>query len=480
MPEPERVLVVGGGVAGLAAAGRLEQGLRGEGRATVEVVLLEESERFGGNVRTAEIAGRRLDVGAEALLARAPGLLDTCRELGLGDRLVSPRADGAYIWTDRLRPMPPGLLAGLPGGARDLAVSRILSPAAVARAAGDLLAPSRPLAADESISSLVRRRLGDQVVRRLIDPLLGGIHAGDCDELSVRATSPMLAGAMATGKGIVRGLRANAGSPQPGPTFISFEDGLEELVAALRARLHGVECRTGAGVRSLAPDGAGALRAVLADGSSISARSVILAVPAYVAGELVSSFAPAAAAELASVPYASVATVALTFARAAVAGLPAGSGFLSERRRGHTITACTFSSQKWSQLDGDETVLLKCSVGYRGDESPLGLADDELVAAACADLALAVGLHDRPLASSVFRFDRALPQYTVGHLERVERIEQAVRAAGGVTLCGAAYHGAGVGACIADGRSAADAALAAFHGSGPPVQSVSAHPTGNG
>jgi len=467
-----RLLVVGGGVAGLAAAERLASAVRARGGDPGDVVLLDASPRFGGNVRTAEIAGCRIDVGAEAVISRAPGLLDTCAELGLSDEIVSPRADGAYIWTDRLRPLPPGLLSGLPGGGRELVASGILSLAGLVRAGADLVRPSRPLDADESIGSLVRRRLGDQVVRRLIDPLLGGIHAGDCDELSVKATAPMLAAAMATGKGIVRGLRANAPPPSGGPLFISFRRGLAELPAALRARLDGVDCRSETAVRTIQRSDDGVL-ALLADGSTIGARHAILAVPAYAAGEMIAGYAPTAASELAAIRYASVATVAMAFARAELAALPAGSGFLAERRRGHTITASTFSSQKWEHLDAGESALLKCSVGYSGDESPLLLDDDELVAAAHADLSLAAAVRATPRESRVFRFERALPQYEVGHAERVQRIERALADAGPVTLCGAAYHGAGVGACVADGRAAADAVLA------PQVaRTGEAHPTG--
>ncbi len=476
----ERLLVVGGGIAGLAAAERLASEARRGGSDAIEVVLLEASERFGGNVRTVDIAGRPIDVGAEAMMARVPGVLETCGEFGLEERVVSPRADGAYVWTDQLRPLPPGLLSGLPGGGSDLARSRILSPAGLARASADLAGRSRPLDADESIGSLVRRRLGDEVVRRLIDPLLGGIHAADCDELSVKATAPMLAAAVATGKGIVRGLRVNAPQPRPGPMFISFQGGLEELASAFRSRLSGVECRTGAAVRTLERDGAGEVAATLADGTRLCAQHVILAVPAYAAGELLASLTPAASRELQAIAYASVATLVLTVPRATLDELPSGSGFLSERRRGHTITAATFSSQKWEHLDGPETALLKCSVGYSGDESPLLLADDELVAAACSDLVLATGARVEPLDAEVFRFDRALPQYAVGHADRVARIERGLADVGGVTLCGAAYHGAGVGACVADGRAAAAAALEALTARRPSALGLSAPAAGNG
>ncbi len=463
-----RVLVVGGGVAGLAAARELARA------GVAQVVLLEAEQRFGGKVMTAQVAGHSIDVGAEAMVTRVPGLLELIDELGLAGRVVSPRVDRAMIWTDRLRPLPAGLLSGLPGGPRELLASGILSPAAVARAGLDLVMPAHPLEGDESIGSLVRRRLGDQVLERLIDPLLGGIHAGDTEDLGVRATAPMLAMAMQRGGGLIRGLRRlAAAAPAPsGPMFASFDGGLEVIVDALRGELDGVECRTTAPVTRVHADADGSLLATLEDGSQLAADRVILATPAYSAAEIVDHDAPQLASELRSINYASVATVVLAYPRSAAAQLPDASGFLVERGRGRTITACTFSSTKWGS-PADETILLKCSVGYSRNEAALALHEDQLVAAVRADLELAFGLRAEPLEHAVFRFPRAMAQYAVGHNERVARIEQLLGAIPGLSLCGAAYHGAGVGACIRDGASTADSVLAALSGDAHSAEQLS-------
>ncbi len=203
------------------------------------------------------------------------------------------------------------------------------------------------------------------------------------------------------------------------------------------------------------------MRLTLDDGESLDADHVILAVPAFAAAAILAEACPAAAGELEGIPYASVATIALSYPIEAFAGQPAGSGFLVQRNRGRAITACTWSSSKWPHLSGD-TVLLKCSAGHSADRTALDLDDERLIAAARADLAEAMDLHAAPLEAKVFRFERAMPQYTVGHHERIARLDAALAGLPGVSLCGGAYRGVGVAACIRDGRAAADRVLAAL------------------
>ncbi|HEY4894662.1 MAG TPA: protoporphyrinogen oxidase [Solirubrobacteraceae bacterium] len=485
MSERLDVAIVGGGIAGLAAAYRVagsqdaavardadRPGNRGDQAEfpSLHVTLFEADERLGGKIRTETFAGRPLDVGAEALLARMPAGLELCHELGLEHDLVAPASDQPFVWTDRLRPLPPRLMAGVPDGSRAMIASGILSPAGLARAGLDLIIPARPPKQDVSIGSIVRHRLGAQVLERLIDPLLGGIHAGSCDELSMRATAPQLEAALRKRRSLVRGLRAISASPPPAPaspTFLTLSHGLQEIVRALRERLTGTECRTGARLERLQALAGGGAELTLAGGETLSAKAVILAVPAFAAASILEQSCPAAAAELAEIPYASVATIALSYPAGAFPRPLAGSGFLVMRgAAGRTITACTWSSAKWPHLAGD-TVLLKCSAGQAGERRALELDDEQLIAAVRADLARAMGLQAAPLEGRVFRFERALPQYTVGHLERTQRIDDALQILPGVRLCGAAYRGVGVAACIRDGQNAGDAILAALRpGSG--------------
>jgi protoporphyrinogen/coproporphyrinogen III oxidase len=469
MSERPKVVVVGGGIAGLAAAYRLVRAhdpADRTGAAGPQITLLEGEDRLGGKIRTAVFAGRALDVGAEALLARVPAGLELCHELGLEHDLVAPASDQPYVWTDRLRPLPPRLMAGVPDGSQAVLGSGILSPFGLARAGLDLIVPARRPTDDVSIGSLVRRRLGGQVLERLIDPLLGGIHAGNCDELSVRATAPQLEAALKARRSLVRGLRALSGGSLPaptGPTFLTLSGGLEEMVRALRERLGTVELRTGSRLQSVDSVPGGGVRLTLAGGEILRADQVILAVPAFAAAAVLGAACPVAAAELEQIRYASVATIVLSYPVEAFERPLAGSGFLVTRGRGRTITACTWSSAKWPQLVGD-TVLLKCSAGHAGDRAALDLDDEQLISAARMDLAWAMKLRAEPLEQRVFRFERALPQYAVGHLERVARIDAALGSLAGVSLCGAAYRGVGVAACIRDGQLAADSVLTALSG----------------
>jgi oxygen-dependent protoporphyrinogen oxidase len=469
MSERRGVVVVGGGIAGLAAAHRLA-GVPGAadrtGTAGPQITLLEADDRLGGKIRTEVFAGRPLDVGAEALLARVPAGLELCHELGLEHDLVAPASDQPYVWTDRLRPLPPRLMAGVPDGSQAVIASGILSPAGLVRAGLDLIAPARALTHDVSIGSLVRRRLGNQVLERLIDPLLGGIHAGNCDELSVRATAPQLEAALKARRSLVRGLRALSGGSLPaptGPTFLTLSGGLEEMVRTLRERLPTVEFRTGSRLQGLEALPGGGARLTLAGGEVLSADHVILALPAFAAAAVLGEACPAAAAELEQIPYASVATIGLSYPVEAFDRPLAGSGFLVTRGRGRTITACTWSSAKWPHLTGD-TVLLKCSAGHAGHRAALELDDEQLVDAVRADLTQAMKLRAEPLEQRVFRFERALPQYAVGHLERIARVDAALASLPSVSLCGAAYRGVGVAACIRDGQVAAEGVLAALSG----------------
>jgi oxygen-dependent protoporphyrinogen oxidase len=473
--ERRQIVIVGGGITGLAAAHRLAAALPvtdGSSCSGPRITLLEADERFGGKIRTENFAGRPLDVGAEALLARIPTALELCHELGLEHDLVAPASDQPYVWTDRLRPLPPRLMAGVPDGSQALIGSGILSPAGLARAGLDLIVPARPPKHDVSIGSIVRRRLGTQVLERLIDPLLGGIHAGSCDELSARAAAPQLVAALQSRRSLVRGLRALSGGSlltPAGPTFLTLSGGLGELARTLGERMKAVECRIGTALESLAPLPGGGSRLTLAGGEALDADHVILAVPAFAAAAILAEACPAAAEELAGIRYASVATIALSYPVEAFGDRLAGSGFLVARRPGRTITACTWSSAKWPHLAG-ETMLLKCSAGHAADRSALDFDDEQLIESVRRDLAEAMSLRVAPLQARVFRFERALPQYTVGHLERVARIDAELAGLPAVSLCGAAYRGVGVASCIGDGQAAADRVLAALPGAPRPVE----------
>ena len=459
------VVVVGGGVTGLAAAHRLAAA----GAAAPAVALVEATGRLGGRVRTATVAGRVVDTGPEALLTRPSWAVDEVERAGLGGDLVAPAPLPSLVFAaGALRPLPAGVLAGMPAGPAPLLRSRILSPAGVARAGFDLVLPQRRREQDESIGALVRRRLGDEMLERVIEPLLGGIHAGSCDALSVRAVAPQLAAASRHRGGLVRGLRAGAAQapkPAPGapprPFMLGMRGGLARLAQALAAGLpEGVAVRTGAAVQTLARrDGRWELRLDGAD--AVRCDAVVLAVPAPVAARLLTAAAPVAAAELAPVVTASVAVVTAAVAPAGEARLPQATGFFVAPPERRTITAATFTTRKWPHLArAGEPGLLRLSVGSAGDQSALELGDADLATAALDDLRRITGVGLDVAEVQVTRHRGAFPQYEVGHLERLARLDAALADLPGLRLAGSSYRGAGVPACIHQGHEAADAVLA--------------------
>lgn len=472
------VVIVGGGITGLAAAHRLAtQAAPG----ALRITLLEAGDRVGGWVRTEPFAGRPVDFGPDSLLVRMPWAAELAREVGIEDDLVAPGEGGAFLLSrGKLRTLPAGILAGLPGGPMPFVRSGLLGPIGLLRAGLDLVLPANAPEGDESIGHLIRRRLGKQTLERVIDPLLGGVHAGRCDDLSLQATAPQIAAAARADRSLLRGLRATAPPPPPAgapprPVFMAPRGGMQTLSTAITTALidAGVHLRTGARVAQLEPvDGSDALRLHLADGEVIEADGVLLATPAGVAAELVAPFVPEVATTLRALRYASVAHTALAYDPAALPPLPAGTGFLVPRPERQLMTACTFLDRKWPERRavgaasgaGDDplrdAVVIKCSTGRIDDDRFTTLTDEQLVATLHGELTRILGFRAEPLASRVVRVHGGLPQYEPGHPSRIDAAMVATRdALPALSLVGAAYRGASVPLCIRDGRAGADEQL---------------------
>ncbi|MFI1097612.1 protoporphyrinogen oxidase [Streptomyces sp. NPDC020917] len=455
-PDAGHVVVVGGGISGLAAA----YDLAGAG---IAVTLLEASERLGGKLHADEIAGVPVDLGAESLLARRPEAIELAREVGLADDLEPPAVLGAKLWSrGRLRPMPPGGVMGVPADLGPLASSGVLSAAGLARIPLDHVLPRTEVGEDVAVGAYVAARLGREVVDRLVDPLLGGVYAGDAYEISLRAAIPQLFSAARDGRSLIeaaRGLqRKAAAARQTGPVFNGIRGGVGRLPVAVAdaCRAAGVTIETGTAVRELRRNGPHGWQVVLAD-RTLAADAVVVAAPAPAAARLLAAEAPAAAAELSAVEYAGMALVTMAFRRRDVHRIPVGSGFLVPPVEGRTIKASTFSSHKWGWLDkaGGDTFVLRTSVGRYGNEADLAWDDTDLVRLSREDLGEAVGLRAAPVAARVTRWDAGLPQYAVGHVGRVARIREQVGKLPGLAVCGAVYDGVGIPACVGSGRRAA-------------------------
>lgn len=456
-----RVVVVGGGITGLVAARELA---RSPSRPSV--TLVEAGDRLGGKVRTSTVAGMPVDEAPDAFLARVPEAADLCRDLGLGDRLVAPAQRSALVWSrGALRPLPDGHVLGVPTDLAALARSGVVSRAGVARAALDRVLPGRPLVGDEPVGALVRRRLGAEVLARLVDPLVGGINAGDSDRLSVAAVTPQLAEAAREGGSLVAALARRPAADPTAPVFLSLDGGLQQLTDALAADLAatGVDVRLRWPVAAVdrAPGGGWVVHGDGGTGDPLGADAVVVTCAAHTAARLLAGAAPAAARALCAVEHASVVLVAFAYDRAAIPGPLDASGFLVPRCEHLLLTACSWASSKWAHLGGGP-VLLRASAGRHGDDTASAMDEDRLVERLAADLATTMGVRGRPVDVRVGRWPASFPQYAPGHLDRVAALEANLAAtAPGLVVAGAALRGLGLPACVRQGRAAAAAALRA-------------------
>lgn len=458
--------MIGGGIAGLAAA----HALVAEGG--VEVVLLEASERLGGKILTTPFAGRMVDEGPDAFLARVPPAVDLATDVGLGDDLVSPAVGRAFITKgSELLTFPAGVVLGVPSDLAALVRSRVVSARGVARAALDLALPGKPLRGDDSVGALVRRRLGPEVHERLVDPMLGSINAGRTEELSVQVAAPQIAAAAAKERSLVRALRAQLRDNPPDPSrpvFHAPRGGMATLVDALEKHLRaaGADIRTGASVDHLARTGARgwALAGAGVPGDAVDAvDAVIVATPGPSAARLVEPLCTPAAVALRSLEYASVAVVTFAYRRSAVGHPLDGSGFLVPRGEGRLLTACSFASTKWAHLAHEDSVVLRASAGRMRDDRSSILGDEELAARLHDELAELLGIAEAPSETRVSRWPNAFPQYRPGHLETMREAEAALLAeAPGLALAGAVRRGVGIPTCIATGQEAAATVLRAL------------------
>lgn len=437
------IAVVGGGISGLAAAWELT-------RRGADVVVFEAAPVVGGKLRVATVGDVQVDVGAEAMLARRPEGVALLGELGLDP--ITPLTTSASVRAGgALHPLPPRTMMGIP---TDPAVLRdVLSAHAVARVVAEPAAePLAPLADDVAVGELVRARLGNEITDRLVEPLLGGVYAGRADQLSLRATIPALAAALRNGGSLVKTARALvARTPvSDAPVFASVAGGLGTVPAALAAKL---EVRTGTTVRAIRRDGGGFVLegGAVPDAFTERAEAVVVAVPPAKAARLLADCAPGAAADLGAIESASVAIVTFAFDGLE---LPPGSGLLVGAREGLAVKGVTISSQKWPLGSGART-LLRASLGRAGDAQVLQQPDEVLAGIARRDLTAVLGVTVEPVDALVTRWGGGLPQYGVGHVDRVARIRAAVAGVPGLAICGAAFDGVGIPACIASARAAA-------------------------
>lgn len=440
-------MIVGGGITGLAAAHELHT----QGR---DVVVLEADDRVGGKIAGGPMDGVAFDVdmAADGFLAREPEMTDLCIELGLERSLTSPRPGGAYLWVNgALRRIPPGVL-GAPLDPDAVAASGIVSEDGVAALRAALDADLAPLVGDASVGEVLRPRVGDEVFEHMVDPLLGGINAGNADDMSIRTGAAALANAAAKGGPFIEALRAHVAAATPGPVFHGIEGGSQRIIDALSDEL-GDRLHLGSAVFDLERRDDG--WTVRTDDTAHDADRVILTTPGWITAGLLAPLAPEAAAVLAGLTYSDAVLVTFVARRDQIAHELDGAGFLVPRGQGLLMTATSVASHKWAHYDDGEHVVLRVSAGRTDDPRWTAMPIDAVVTQLRSELETTIGLTGA-VTHRVSEWRRCLPQYRPGHLERCDRIDEWLsRDAPGVTVAGASMRGLGLPACVRQGRAAA-------------------------
>ena len=450
------VAVIGGGVSGLCAAYELH-------RRAVPFALFERAPRVGGIIRTDRCSGFTIDAGPDSFLVQKPAAIDLCRELGLGPELIStlPPGNAFVVRQGRLHPLPSGSVLGIPTRIGSLLGTSLLSLSGKFRMSLDLTIQMPKKGGDESVASFFRRRFGREAVDYIAEPLLAGIHAGDVERLSMRALFPRFMDAERTHGSVIRAFRQQSferrNAIRTGSIFQSLPGGIEQFTTALAHHLPTDAIRCGLGATAI--DGTGPFRVRLSSGKEISTARLILAVPAYVAGELIRPLDPVLGRLCNAIPYTSTATLALGYPREAIQHPLQGTGFVVPRiEPDFSLTAGTWVSSKWSGRAPHGQVLMRAFAGGARDPGALEHSDTELIATIHRDLTALVGITGQPTFTRVFRWPRANPQHEVGHLELVAKIDARLANLPDLQLIGAAFRGVGIPDCVVAGRSAGIAA----------------------
>jgi oxygen-dependent protoporphyrinogen oxidase len=464
MPTDSRtVLIVGGGIAGLSAAYGLAESAASRD-SLPQCTLVEAAPRLGGKILTERVGSFVIEGGPDSFLSQKPWAIELCRRLGLAERVIGTNQDRrkTYVYVKgRLEELPEGLALGVPTRLGPFLRSGVLSWKGKLRLGAELLIPRRRERGDESLGAFFRRRLGNEALERIIEPLMTGIYAGDSDSLSIQATFPRFPEMERQTGSIVRALlgswRRDQGAGPGGSPFVTLQGGLSEMVQALTARLSPLRVLTGRRVRAVRVNGAPRRYEVVIEGTApLAVDALILATPAYDAATLLEPLDDELSALLRGIPYASTATISLGFRQRDFSHRLDGYGFVVPRIEGRALLAVTWTSSKWSHRAPDDAVLLRAYVGGAGREAVLEQSDDGLVSLVRAELRAMMGITEVPVLARVYRWPRAMPQYLVGHLERLAAIDERLARWPGLFLTGAGYRGVGIPDCIHDALDTAE------------------------
>jgi protoporphyrinogen/coproporphyrinogen III oxidase len=451
-------VIIGGGISGLAAAYALQ-------KQYADYLLLESSNHLGGKIITGNTEGFLIEGGPDSFLTQKRIAIDLCRELGLGDQLIGtkPTATPAtyVLHKGRLHPMPEGMMLMAPTMILPILRTKLISWPGKLRMGLEIFIPRNKSNADESLASFVRRRLGQETLDKIAAPLMAGIHAADPEQLSLRSTFPMFAEMEKTHRSLVLGMmKRKRAQPTQAPNtprpsiFTTLSGGLQQLPNAIAARLNPQNVRLNTSVQSLTREG-DHYTITLADGSHLQAHNVIFTTPAYITADIVQPLDPALAEKLRRIRYVSTSTVSLAFRRSDITSPLNGFGFIVPATEGRRITACSWSSNKFSHRAPAGTVLMRVFIGGAFTE-PLAEQDDAtLIEVARQELQQIMGITATPILAQAYRWKKSNPQYNIGHSALVDEIDQTIQTHPNLHLAGAAYRGSGIPDCIQSGINAA-------------------------
>lgn len=425
----------------------------------MHVILIEAAENLGGQIRRAKVAGQYMDLGAEAIHISAPGMSALLTEVGLEKELIKSNPGTSWLWTKKgLRRLPAGVGPSGPRRLRPVLRSGVMSIGGLLRAGFEPIIPRRVLSGDIGVGEYVGKRFGREVVERFVDPVLGSLHAGDVNKLSLRAITPELASIADSQRSVMMSRRGQKAGPPL--SFATWEGGLSTLIGKLLSDTD-VEVRTSATVETVSALANDRYLVDVVNGQGVEVDGVVLAVPARIAATLVRSLSLEAVNLLSKIKYAIVATVIVAYSRAGIGANPAlkGTGLLVASSQGKLLKAATFVSTKWSHMNNSSNYFIRLSCGRLNENEIEKLDDNELVAKLHSDLVDAIGITAQPIASYVQRWPEAMPQLQVGHLELITHIRNELSEFKGVVLAGSSYEGLGIAACVRSGERAAATSL---------------------
>lgn len=456
----KRVAVIGGGITGLCVAHRLNREAP-----EIDVVIFEKRPRTGGKIFTDREAGFIIEHGADSFLTRKPEGVRLCEELEINGLLIGrrPEHEGTFVLhEDTLHRLPEGLTGMIPTNLDAFDDGNLLSEAGRVRLAREVDIPPALDTADESIASFARRRLGREAWERIVEPLMSGIYAGDGEQLSLLATFPRLREIELTHGGLIKGLVASESerSERGHPAFVSFPSGLSELVDGLSGELVNTSLWTDSPVAMIRrPRFGSGYQIVLDNGNRLGVDAVVATTPAFVTARLIEQLDPMLSEAHAAIPYSSCVTVNLAYSLSELAARPEGYGYVVPRIEGREVLACTFVSNKWPGRSPTGQFLVRLYIGRYGRDDILEWDDPALVGTALGELNSTLGIDASPRLCRIHRWRRSMPQYTLGHLDRVAKIEAGLEERPGLFVAGAAYRGVGIPDCIRSAERAADGVI---------------------